>query len=409
MTRFLFRRMFARRPVILDRRRTNRQTLQLIQLESRVMPNNAPVASDDTYSVDEDDVLIIAAPGVLANDSDVDGDSLTPSLVSGPSNGTLTLNSDGSFTYTPNANFNGTDTFTYKVSDGTLDSNVATVTITVNAVNDAPVANDDDVSIDDQTDTNGNVFDNDLDVDEDTLQVLNPGSYTSAVGTLVLNADGSYTFTPQANASGQASFSYVITDGNGGFAHASINVSVTDITPPQVLEVHLHYGPGRFVNILDPTYRRILPWSKIRRVSVVFSEPVSLGQGSLLVTGLNVPRYGIIGFNFNASTNTATWVLNRTVGIDRLRLTLRANRIRDLSNNILGASDILYGVRVLPGDFDGNRVVDNRDVRGVRQAIPASAPPLNKIFADINGDGSVTSQDIEEVNRRLGTRFGRIA
>jgi VCBS repeat-containing protein len=97
-----------------------------------------PVAADDAYSTNEDAPLTVAAPGVLENDSDPDGDTLTASVVSGPANGTLTLNADGSFTYTPAANFNGTDSFTYKAGDGDLQSNTATVSLTVNAVNDAP-------------------------------------------------------------------------------------------------------------------------------------------------------------------------------------------------------------------------------------------------------------------------------
>jgi VCBS repeat-containing protein len=103
--------------------------------------NDAPVAVNDNFSVNEDMVLMVPAPGVLGNDTDVDMNALTAVLVTGVSNGMLTLNSDGSFTYTPNSNFNGTDSFTYRANDGSLDSNVATVTITVNAVNDAPVAN----------------------------------------------------------------------------------------------------------------------------------------------------------------------------------------------------------------------------------------------------------------------------
>jgi len=101
-----------------------------------------PVADDDAYSVDEDTVLTVAAPGVLDGDTDPDGDPLTAVLDSDPANGTLTLNPDGSFTYTPSTHFNGTDTFTYRANDGTSDSNVATVTITVNPLNDAPVADD---------------------------------------------------------------------------------------------------------------------------------------------------------------------------------------------------------------------------------------------------------------------------
>ncbi len=96
-----------------------------------VPDNAAPVAGDDAYEMDEDTVLNIAAPGVLNNDTDADEDPITAVLVAGPTNGTLTLNADGSFTYTPAPNFFGTDTFTYVANDGTSDSNVATVTLTV--------------------------------------------------------------------------------------------------------------------------------------------------------------------------------------------------------------------------------------------------------------------------------------
>ena len=89
--------------------------------------NDAPVAVDDGYATTEDTPLTVAAPGVLGNDTDVDGDPLTAVLVSGPANGTLTLNADGGFTYTPNANFNGTRQLHLQASDGTADSNAATV------------------------------------------------------------------------------------------------------------------------------------------------------------------------------------------------------------------------------------------------------------------------------------------
>ena len=97
----------------------------------------------NNYVVNEDTTLTItAANGVLANDTDLDGDSLTAVLNTDVSNGTLTLNADGSFSYTPDADWNGTDSFTYTANDGVLDSNVATVTITVNPVNDVPTAVD---------------------------------------------------------------------------------------------------------------------------------------------------------------------------------------------------------------------------------------------------------------------------
>jgi hypothetical protein len=102
--------------------------------------NDAPTGSNDGYSVNEDASLNVAAAGVLANDTDADGDPLTAVLVAGPTNAaSFTLNADGSFTYAPSANFSGSDTFTYRASDGSLESADVTVTITVNALNDAPV------------------------------------------------------------------------------------------------------------------------------------------------------------------------------------------------------------------------------------------------------------------------------
>src|SRR5205814_1571140 len=109
--------------------------------------NDAPVAANDAYSTNEDTVLNITAPGVLGNDTDSDGNPLTVALITGVAHGTLTLNANGSFTYTPAANYNGPDSFTYKANDGTVDSGIATVTITVNAVNDAPAAIDDSYSV----------------------------------------------------------------------------------------------------------------------------------------------------------------------------------------------------------------------------------------------------------------------
>ena len=124
--------------------------------------NDAPVSTADAYSTDEDTALVVPAVGVLTNDSDADDDSLTAVLVSDVANGALTLNADGSFTYTPNADFTGADSFTYKANDGTTDGNTVTVDITVNAVNDAPVAGD---ALTNQTADEGSAFAYSLPVD----------------------------------------------------------------------------------------------------------------------------------------------------------------------------------------------------------------------------------------------------
>ena len=97
-----------------------------------------PMAVNDNYNVDEDTTLVIGAPGILINDSDDDGDTLLVVLQNDVSNGSLTLDDNGSFTYSPDENFNGADAFTYKATDGSLDSNTVTVNININPVNDTP-------------------------------------------------------------------------------------------------------------------------------------------------------------------------------------------------------------------------------------------------------------------------------
>jgi VCBS repeat-containing protein len=100
--------------------------------------NQAPTAAADAYTTAEDTVLTVNTPGVLGNDSDPDGNTLSAVLGSGPSHGTLTLNANGSFTYTPAADYHGSDSFTYRAGDGSLTSNPVTVTLTVSATNDPP-------------------------------------------------------------------------------------------------------------------------------------------------------------------------------------------------------------------------------------------------------------------------------
>src|SRR5207249_2166343 len=137
--------------------------------------NDPPVAVNDSYSTNQNTTLTVAAPGVLANDSDVDGDTLTAILVTGPSHGTATLNSNGSFTYTPATNYNGPDSFTYMANDGMANSNIATVSITVIPVNDAPVAKNDAYSTNEDTAltvASPGVLANDSDADGDALTAI---------------------------------------------------------------------------------------------------------------------------------------------------------------------------------------------------------------------------------------------
>lgn len=119
----------------VDGRNTNTGEAYLFD----VTPNQPPVAMADAYTLDEDAILEQSAPGVLTNDSDPEGDSLSVSLITGAAHGSLTLNSDGSFRYQPDNDYGGQDSFIYQASDGSLTSSPATVTITVTPLNDSPV------------------------------------------------------------------------------------------------------------------------------------------------------------------------------------------------------------------------------------------------------------------------------
>src|SRR5216117_1951587 len=194
--------------------------------------NNAPVAAnDDIYTTPEDTQLTVSAPGVLANDTDADGDTLTAVLVSGPSHGTLTLNADGSLVYMPALNFNGTDSFTYKANDGQAQSGVATVTITVTPVNDAPVAaNDDSYTTPEDTQLTVSapgVLANDTAVDGDTLSAVLVGGPSH--GTLTLNSDGSLVYMPALNFNGTDSFTYKSSDGQAQSGVATVTITVTPV------------------------------------------------------------------------------------------------------------------------------------------------------------------------------------
>ncbi|MHA1939989.1 MAG: Ig-like domain-containing protein, partial [Candidatus Thorarchaeota archaeon] len=196
--------------------------------------NDYPVAMDDEYSIDEDDVLVVdSATGVLANDYDVDGDPLEVYFVELPSNGMLSLNLDGSFTYTPYPDFWGVDFFTYLVYDGIEASDIATVTIIVNAVQDVPVAAADFYSIDEDTELStygagiSGVLSNDYDADGDPLEAVLVDY--SLYGALSFDPDGNFLYVPDANFFGTDSFTYYVSDGVFTSNIATVTITVNSV------------------------------------------------------------------------------------------------------------------------------------------------------------------------------------
>ncbi|WP_276371304.1 Ig-like domain-containing protein [Chryseolinea sp. H1M3-3] len=197
-----------------------------------VLPvNDAPIALNDGISTDEDTPISIS---ILSNDIDVDDilDASMIVLVGSPANGSAAINpSTGQVTYAPNADFNGSDSFTYKLKDaaGAL-SNVATVNITINAVNDAPIANADLITTPEETAISIPVLANDVDVDHtldatSLLLISNPANGTAVIES----STGKVLYTPSNNFTGNDSFTYSLKDGAGA-SSATTTVTIT-VTP----------------------------------------------------------------------------------------------------------------------------------------------------------------------------------
>jgi gliding motility-associated-like protein len=196
-------------------------TINVIEL------NTSPIGVNDQYTLNEDSEL---NADVSLNDSDLDGDNLVFTLLGEPSSGTIIFNADGTFTYIPNDNFFGTDTFTYTVCDDDENCDTVLVILIVTPINDDPSAEDDQYVIDEDTSLNANVGDNDVEVDGDnmTFTLLSGPSN----GTLTFNPDGSFTYTPNPNFSGTDSFTYIVTDSNGGTDTATVTIIIDPIFDP---------------------------------------------------------------------------------------------------------------------------------------------------------------------------------
>ena len=189
--------------------------------------NDRPVPTTDNIHTAEDSSITFPAGWLSGDDFDVEGDHLEVSAVHHASHGTVRLNPDGTITFTPDADFNGEAGFRYTVKDGNGGFSGGAVRVHVAAVNDAPVATPDGITmIEDTSKTFSacNLSGDDRDVDGDPLSVTAVDG--ARHGSVTLNPDGTITFTPEAGFTGDASFRYTVEDGNGGSDSASVTVHV---------------------------------------------------------------------------------------------------------------------------------------------------------------------------------------
>ncbi|MDR7090925.1 retention module-containing protein [Cellvibrio fibrivorans] len=198
--------------------------------------NDAPVANADSINVAEGGVattLVGGATSVLANDTDADLDALTAVLVTGPANGTLTLNADGTFSYLHDGSETTTDSFTYKVNDGTEDGNTVTVNINVTPVNDAPVTVADSITVNEGGTATllesgaTSVLANDSDAENSPLSAILVSG--PAHGTLTLNANGTFSYTHNGSETTSDSFTYRANDGTNNGNIVTVQIAITPV------------------------------------------------------------------------------------------------------------------------------------------------------------------------------------
>lgn len=189
--------------------------------------NDAPLASAAAFATPEDQAI----SGVLAG-TDVDGDALTFSLASGAAGGVVSIAADGGFTYTPDADFNGLDSFTYRVTDAAGASGEATVSIDVAPVNDAPVAESAAAVADEDSAVSGVLVAADVDGDALTFAVAEGGGPEN--GVIEIDASGGYVYTPDADYFGADAVTFTVADPAGAVSVATLSITVDPVADAPV-------------------------------------------------------------------------------------------------------------------------------------------------------------------------------
>ncbi len=342
--------------------------------------NNPPAAEDDSVTTEEDTPVSITLEG-----SDPDEDELSYTVVESPSHGSLSGTAPN-VTYTPNPNFNGSDSFTFKVSDETADSNAATVSITVTAANDTPSAKDDSTrTLEDTPIAAIDVLMNDTDADDDQLT-------TSAVtqgrnGSVTINSDNTLSYSPNANFCGNDSFTYTVSDGKGGTDTATVNVKVKAVNDaPTANDDSVTTQEDKSVSIA-------LVGNDPDGDSLSYSVIKGPSNGSLKGTAPKL-RYSP-KVNFNGSDSFTFKVSDKKTDSEAATVSITVKSVNDApmayDDSVTTQEDRSVSITLAGGDADGDSLT-YRVVKGPSNgSLRGTAPRLRySPKANFNGSDSFT-------------------
>ncbi|RBQ11287.1 tandem-95 repeat protein, partial [Pedobacter miscanthi] len=381
--------------------------------------NALPDAVNDMVSTNED---VTFNGNVSTNDvQSADGGNLFTKETN-PVNGTVVFNADGTFTYTPNANYFGSDSFTYKLCDANNDCDIATVSITVVSVNDLPVATADNASGNEDTPITGNVATNDiLSGDGGNVWALVGTNGGAAKGTVSFNADGTYTYTPAANFNGTDAFTYRLCDANNDCVTATVSITVNPVNDaPQASDItntatlKSAAGPKTIDPLTATDIDGTISSYKILTIPTAAQGTLTLADNTPVTAGQTLTPAQAAGLKFNpntlfngnatfsfaaidnsgASSNTANYTI--PVSVTDTDKDGVPDGI-DLDDDNDGIPDTVEGT----GDFDRDGIPNYLDVDadndGIVDAIESDGNPNNDpnkdgrygigAFVDANGNG----------------------
>ena len=282
-----------------------------------VIKINAPVAANDFYSINEENILNINLfNGILSNDTDEEDDELTASLVSNVSNGNLSLNTNGSFIYTPNINFFGIDNFTYKANDGTSDSNIGIVTITVNNTNDIPESSNISVTTNEDITKSIVLLGNDIDGDSLIYKIISQPTN----GSIVINGP-ILMYTPKKNYNGIDSITYVANDGIINSDTSTISITIIPINDsPTSSNMSTITDEDKSIDIT-------LIGSDVETTNIIYSLVTSPANGAIILTD-NIIKYSP-NLNYNGLDSLTYKVNDGSVNGDTSKVLITIRAIND--------------------------------------------------------------------------------